>query len=178
MVVNSSWGTKRSCPKCVAHFYDLNKNPATCPKCNYIYDATLVVRPRRGRSKKPVSVEMAEERMQAHQEIVAMNKKKKTATKIGKDDDSLDDFEEVEVEGGGDEIEEVEDEIETIDEVESDKSSNNDDADDESIMEELDDIDGAIVDSVEEESDDLDDDDESSSKKKTKKQSSKKTGRR
>ncbi|MES1990365.1 MAG: TIGR02300 family protein [Pseudomonadota bacterium] len=26
-------GTKRDCPSCGAKFYDLNKSPATCPKC-------------------------------------------------------------------------------------------------------------------------------------------------
>ncbi len=29
-----SLGTKRTCPKCEAKFYDLTKNPAQCPKCD------------------------------------------------------------------------------------------------------------------------------------------------
>jgi uncharacterized protein (TIGR02300 family) len=28
-------GTKRDCPSCGAKFYDLNKNPAVCPKCKH-----------------------------------------------------------------------------------------------------------------------------------------------
>jgi uncharacterized protein (TIGR02300 family) len=32
-VVSPELGTKRICPSCAARFYDLNKNPAVCPKC-------------------------------------------------------------------------------------------------------------------------------------------------
>lgn len=27
------WGTKRLCPSCMTRFYDLNKDPMTCPAC-------------------------------------------------------------------------------------------------------------------------------------------------
>ncbi|HCX68110.1 TIGR02300 family protein [Parvibaculum sp.] len=30
-------GTKRDCPSCGAKFYDLNKNPVVCPKCEHEY---------------------------------------------------------------------------------------------------------------------------------------------
>jgi len=29
----NKWGKKRTCPKCDAKFYDLNKDPVVCPKC-------------------------------------------------------------------------------------------------------------------------------------------------
>jgi uncharacterized protein (TIGR02300 family) len=32
-VVNSEWGTKHTCDKCAARFYDLNRAPVVCPKC-------------------------------------------------------------------------------------------------------------------------------------------------
>ena len=32
-VPNSEWGTKRTCDKCAARFYDLNRAPAVCPQC-------------------------------------------------------------------------------------------------------------------------------------------------
>lgn len=35
-------GEKRTCPECEVKFYDLTRNPATCPKCGYSYDPTLV----------------------------------------------------------------------------------------------------------------------------------------
>lgn len=31
-------GTKRSCPKCSKRFYDLNKDPATCPECGNVFE--------------------------------------------------------------------------------------------------------------------------------------------
>ena len=31
-------GTKQVCPSCEAKFYDLNKRPATCPKCAHSFD--------------------------------------------------------------------------------------------------------------------------------------------
>ncbi|MFN4128003.1 TIGR02300 family protein [Pannonibacter indicus] len=31
-------GTKRLCPSCGAKYYDLNRNPITCPKCGTLFD--------------------------------------------------------------------------------------------------------------------------------------------
>ena len=31
-------GTKQVCPNCEAKFYDLNKRPAKCPKCDHTFD--------------------------------------------------------------------------------------------------------------------------------------------
>src|SRR5919204_6378416 len=33
-------GTKRVCPSCGARFYDLNRNPITCPVCQSVYQVT------------------------------------------------------------------------------------------------------------------------------------------
>ena len=33
-------GTKRVCPSCGARFYDLNRNPITCPVCQAMYQVT------------------------------------------------------------------------------------------------------------------------------------------
>lgn len=35
-------GLKRQCMSCAAKFYDLDRDPATCPKCGTIYQATAV----------------------------------------------------------------------------------------------------------------------------------------
>lgn len=37
-MVNPKLGTKRVCRKCSAPFYDLNKDPMTCPKCGKTFD--------------------------------------------------------------------------------------------------------------------------------------------
>ena len=36
-------GTKRLCANCSAKFYDLNKEPIVCPKCNTVYVVAPVV---------------------------------------------------------------------------------------------------------------------------------------
>lgn len=38
-MVNPKLGAKRICKKCSAPFYDLNKDPMTCPKCGKSFDA-------------------------------------------------------------------------------------------------------------------------------------------
>lgn len=32
------WGVKRVCPKCSVRFYDLQKDPMTCPACGASFD--------------------------------------------------------------------------------------------------------------------------------------------
>ena len=43
------WGVKRTCPSCSAHFYDMCKQPITCPKCSNIFEPDSFVKKRRGR---------------------------------------------------------------------------------------------------------------------------------
>ena len=64
-------GTKRICVACSAKFYDLQKNPAICPKCGTEQPAE-VPRPRRGgnvvedkRPKKPAAAEDADVEVEA-----------------------------------------------------------------------------------------------------------------
>jgi uncharacterized protein (TIGR02300 family) len=42
-VVSDELGTKRTCPSCGARFYDLQKTPIVCPKCdtNFVAEAVL-----------------------------------------------------------------------------------------------------------------------------------------
>ncbi len=40
-MVDAELGTKRICPSCASRFYDLNKDPITCPSCG----ETFVVEP-------------------------------------------------------------------------------------------------------------------------------------
>lgn len=42
-------GTKQICPNCTAKFYDLNKHPAHCPRCDFEFDQEEIVRTRRSR---------------------------------------------------------------------------------------------------------------------------------
>jgi len=60
--VKQAWGTKRQCPNCGARFYDLNKDPIVCPKCQTVYEPEASKPPRRGRPapvpKKPSPAEI------------------------------------------------------------------------------------------------------------------------
>lgn len=42
-------GVKRDCPECGARFYDLNKSPAECPKCQHEFVPEALLKPRKGR---------------------------------------------------------------------------------------------------------------------------------
>jgi uncharacterized protein (TIGR02300 family) len=42
-VVKAELGTKRTCPSCAARFYDLMKNPITCPKCGASFVAEVLL---------------------------------------------------------------------------------------------------------------------------------------
>ena len=44
------WGIKRTCLSCGARFYDLKRDPITCPKCEAVFDPLASVRPRRTRT--------------------------------------------------------------------------------------------------------------------------------
>ena len=52
-MVNPEWGTKRSCPKCAARFYDLGKDdPVTCIACGAAWAPEPVLK-----SKQPLPFE-------------------------------------------------------------------------------------------------------------------------
>ncbi len=43
------WGIKRICPSCGIKYYDFDKTPITCPKCNFEFDPDLLLKTRKGR---------------------------------------------------------------------------------------------------------------------------------
>ena len=47
---NPEWGIKRACPSCGIKYYDFNKNPIICPKCEFEFDPDLLLKSRKGRS--------------------------------------------------------------------------------------------------------------------------------
>ena len=55
-MVKAEWGTKRTCPKCAARFYDLgNEEPVTCIECGTAFVPEPVLK-----SKQPMPFEAAE----------------------------------------------------------------------------------------------------------------------
>jgi uncharacterized protein (TIGR02300 family) len=61
-LANPELGSKQICPTCQAKFYDLNKRPAHCPKCQSEFDPDEAVRSRRTRVR-PLPPEADEERV-------------------------------------------------------------------------------------------------------------------
>lgn len=49
-MIKPSWGLKRLCQGCGAHFYDLKRRPIVCPKCETICDLENLYRSKRGRN--------------------------------------------------------------------------------------------------------------------------------
>ena len=148
-MTNPSWGTKRGCPSCSTHFYDLNKLPAVCPKCKHSFDPAAAVRAKR----KPARREAPEGKKDALVPTVLASKKIPTRKKDPKDIDN-----ERAGEGGIGDIAEIEDadDIESLrdlSELEEREETpvNSDDADDEALIGELNAGEKALVGNVEEE---------------------------
>ncbi|MBC7952679.1 MAG: TIGR02300 family protein [Rhodospirillaceae bacterium] len=62
-MASANWGTKRRCASCAAAFYDLNRAPIICPKCQSAYVAApprLPMRASRARPVEPVLPEPVE----------------------------------------------------------------------------------------------------------------------
>jgi len=45
----AEWGVKHTCTSCAARFYDMLRNPITCPKCETEVNVTVIVKPKRVR---------------------------------------------------------------------------------------------------------------------------------
>jgi|TARA_A100001037_G_scaffold298844_1_gene323305 uncharacterized protein (TIGR02300 family) len=54
-VVKSEWGKKRTCQNCGAKYYDLQKEPPICPKCDTVFQVESPARARRGRAAASTS---------------------------------------------------------------------------------------------------------------------------
>ena len=57
-VAKPEWGQKRTCSGCGLRFYDLTRDPITCPNCGDAVDPTVFSKTRRSRAApaKPVVV--------------------------------------------------------------------------------------------------------------------------
>ncbi len=156
-MTSKSWGTKRSCPKCNAPFYDLGKTPATCPKCQHEFTPAVAVS--RAKRKVAKNAEPESQKITAALPLAKKVKEKKFVDTEGAGEDI------VEIEDGEDNLAELSELEEREEEV-----VHGDDADDESIIEDLGDGEKTIVGNVEEEEasalvDELEDENEADKKK-------------
>ena len=53
------WGVKRTCLSCGARFYDLQRQPITCPKCGAELDLSALAKPRRIKADKETAAPAA-----------------------------------------------------------------------------------------------------------------------
>ena len=103
-------GTKRQCQSCSARFYDLGREPITCPKCGTVFVVEVVTRTRRPRpdangaakaKPKPAPVAAAED---AELEVAAEGDEAEEefiedASELGEDETDVAEVVERDVEG-------------------------------------------------------------------------------
>jgi uncharacterized protein (TIGR02300 family) len=58
-LVKADLGLKRVCPSCAARFYDLQKRPIECPKCQFSFEPEAMYKQRRPRQPEAVAVQAA-----------------------------------------------------------------------------------------------------------------------
>ena len=49
-MAKAEWGAKRQCASCGARFYDLNRDPITCPECGALFELEALTRGKRVRA--------------------------------------------------------------------------------------------------------------------------------
>ena len=120
-------GTKRLCASCGAKYYDLNKDPITCPKCGTVYEVVAVTT--RGRpdaaAARAAAAQAAEAEVPEPQEAEFVSLEEADAEVEGgakkTPAEGVEDVEDVEVEGGDDDdapfIEETEEEDTDVTEI-------------------------------------------------------------
>lgn len=124
-VVKPDLGTKRTCANCGARFYDLDKSPVVCPKCEHAFmpDVLLPSKEVHVEVKKPVEKPVEEVAAPARDdvEVVSLNEIEDDADDA--DDDDVAAIEDVDL--GDDDIDDDADEdafLEDDDEEDSDVS--------------------------------------------------------
>jgi uncharacterized protein (TIGR02300 family) len=96
-VSKQAWGTKRLCPECGARFYDLNKDPIICPKCQKVYEPEATKPARRSRpapaAKKPAPAELEAPDVEVPGELEEVGDEEEEvledASELGEDEDDV-----------------------------------------------------------------------------------------
>ncbi len=69
------WGIKRICPSCGIKYYDFDKTPITCPKCNFEFDPDLLLKSRKGRGIPNKVEESEKSRIEASEDNILNEEK-------------------------------------------------------------------------------------------------------
>jgi uncharacterized protein (TIGR02300 family) len=98
-MVSAELGTKRTCPNCAARFYDLLKDPITCPKCGTSFVAAAILPSKAdypsvaAQAPKPRVVEETEDADTGDVELISLE----DVEEDGKDDDETAGIEDVDL---------------------------------------------------------------------------------
>ncbi len=149
-MVKADLGIKRVCPQCGSRFYDLQKRPIECPKCQYAFEPESLYKQRRPRQPEaaaavPVAAEAEDEDSDDEDEEAEVEAEEegieKVATeaplKVGTDGDEEEEEEEAEesLEDAGMTVVDAEGEVEDV-EIEDEP-----DEEDNTLLEEVEDDD-------------------------------------
>jgi len=124
-VAKPELGTKRLCAGCGAKYYDLNKDPITCPKCGTVYEVAVVAPRGRPDAARAQPVQAAEPDLPETQEAEFVSLEEADAEVEGgakkTPAEAVEDVEIEEVEGGDEDdatfIEETEEEDTDVTEI-------------------------------------------------------------
>ena len=113
-------GLKRVCLGCGARFYDLNKNPATCPSCGKVFDPLASSRSSRSRQSEVVKTQSKKSKADKSKQNEGSS-----STEIGieDDDEKIQDVEGLNIDAEDDEVfvEDIEEEDELIGSIDDPK---------------------------------------------------------
>jgi uncharacterized protein (TIGR02300 family) len=119
IVVKPEWGLKRICPNCGTRYYDMQRDPITCPRCSAPFDPEAF-KARRVRVPAPTEAEPTEP--MADEEIDADLETEETGAE-GEEEEALP----IESEEGGEEGDKEEEEEEEVIEDASELGEDEDD---------------------------------------------------
>lgn len=79
-------GEKRTCPECSARFYDLNKSPCQCPKCEHAFEPEVLLKSKRKPDEDALAAAEAKKAKEAEEAKKA--KEAEEAGEASSDDDA------------------------------------------------------------------------------------------
>lgn len=93
------WGTKRICPSCGTRYYDMRKEPATCPSCSTVFDPEALLKSRRARpipaeevvKKVPVDAEEEETGIDTEEAEETVEADEEEVDDVGIEDEEVED---------------------------------------------------------------------------------------
>ena len=148
-MVKPDLGIKRVCPSCAARFYDLQKRPIECPKCEFTFEPESLLRQRRPRVPEPVQKAEPAEAAEEEESEDAEGEEAEDETVDEVEEEVVEVVEDAPLEPTDDEEAEVENTGISV------KEGDAEEEEDDFPEEEIDDDDDDLLEEVEEDEDDV-----------------------